>query len=220
MQVSTMPEIEFQLRKLYTRYSEYFMYHQWPSEHARWVELAFALVSKISEKPEAEVREAVEDLDELRLLETEKLAAVVDEDGLDMEHTDARRILESLTESDFSEEGAKNSLRAIAEAASSLEVHHGGKIQRYLRHYGQLMLEELPRHFTFSQMGDADVKEAFTYWLQNVLDMPVSLESEEVKTFCRNLEIDIRQLEEEADRQEINLALLDDMITQYIADQK
>ena len=59
------------MRKLITKYSDFFVHHQWPSEHERWVELIFALVSRISDKSEFEVRGIIEKLDDYGLLDIE-----------------------------------------------------------------------------------------------------------------------------------------------------
>jgi hypothetical protein len=184
------------------------------------VELIFALISRLCEKPEPEVREAVEELDKLGLLGPKDLALLVGGGILDAERPHAQRILQSLSERSFSEQEAKRSLLAIGEAAASLGVHHEGKIQRYLRHYGQRMLDELAEHFTFSQMDKADVNEAFCYWLQNVLNMPVSLVSRNMAAFCERFKVSQDDLLQVADEVDINLALLDDLVDRYMVDQK
>ncbi len=224
-------ETEFQLRKLITKYSDLFAYHQWPSEHERWVELVFALISRVSPKPESEIRDIITELDTLGLLDIEDLASIPSKDGsLDVDHPHARRIIESLSESRFSWEGdkipglseqeAKISLLAVHEAASSLIESHGGKIQKYLRGYGQQMIEELQDHFTFTALGKDDLEYAFGYWLQNVLNMPIILRSKSVDEFCDELDISDKELIQGVDALDINLALVDDLIDQYITDFK
>lgn len=220
MQESDISEMEFQLMKLFSRYSDLFVYHQWPSEHERWVELIFALVSRIGDKPESEVRDAVQGLDDLELLDVEKLSEIPEADGgVDLGFPYARRIFESLSESGFTEEDSKSSVLVMHEAARSVKEHHGGKIQKYLRKYGQRMMDELSQSFSFSKMDEADMRYAFTYWLQNVLNMPVSLEDESIEEFCSKLERKPEELVQAADEMDINLAIIDDMVQMYLIDQ-
>lgn len=219
MERSDISEMEFQLKKLFHKYSDLFVSQQWPSEHERWVELVFALVTRISNKAEDEIRDAIEDLDDLELLDVEGLSQVPTvSGGIDLDDAHARRIFEYLCESEFTSEESKSSILAVHEAAKSLMDHHDGKIQKYLRKYGQEMINELPQNFSFSKMNKFDIKYAFTYWLQNVLNMPISLEDEVVEQFCRKLAGNAKDLVQAVDKLDINLALVDDIIQSYLAD--
>lgn len=220
-------EIEFQLRKLITRYSDFFAYHQWPSEHERWVELIFALVTRISKKPESEIRYIVEELDDIGLLDIEELSNVQKAgNDIDFNSPFAKRVFESLLESrligdgstmsGFTREESKSSLLVISEAAKSLTENSDGKIQKYLRKYGQQMVDEFSDSFSFSGIDKKDLENAITYWLQNVLNMPIHLKTESIDTFCKDHQISNEELVNVADSLDINIALLDDMIDQYI----
>lgn len=220
MERPNMSEMEFQLRKLLVRYSELFASQQWPSEGSRWVELLFALISRITCGSEDEIRAALEELDSLDLLDIKVLSRVGAPDGaVDRESPHTRRIAQVLSESGFTEEECQRSVLVMHEAAKSLTEHHGGKVQRYLRKYGQRMIDELGDNFSFSSMGENDVKRAFTYWLQNVLDMPLLSEDESIQKFCRKLGKKSGELVEAADRLDINLAIVDDVIQMYLSDQ-
>lgn len=219
MAKSNISEAEFQLTKLLTKYSDLFAYHQWPSEHARWVELIFALVSRITDKPESKVREVIEECDDLGLLGVEELSEIPEaEGGIDLDFPHARRVFEFLAESGFTEGESKSSILVMHEAAKSLKERYDGRIQKYLRKYGQRMIDELSQNFSFSKMNEADVKLAFTYWLQNILNMPINLRTKSMGTFCEKLKITDEELLKEADNLNINIALLDDMIDQHIRD--
>ena len=231
MEKSNISEIEFQLRKLITKYSDLFAYQQWPSEHERWIELVFALVTRISKKPESEIRDIVEYLDDLDLLDIEALSNIskVDND-IDFNSPFAKRVIESLSESRFTEEGirkpifteneSKSTFLIMHEVAKSLMEGHDGKIQKYLRKYRQQMVDELAQNFSFSNMYEKDIKNAFIYWLQNVLNMPLHLATENTKTFCKDLQITSEELVNESDNLNINIALLDDMIDQDMQNTK
>lgn len=221
MEKSNISEMEFQLRKLITRYSGLFVYHQWPSEHARWVELIFALVTRISKKPEEEVRDIIEELDDLELLNVEALSEVPEANGgINLDDPYARRIFEFLSESGFTEEESKSSILVMQEAAKSLKEHHEGKIQKYLRRYGQRIIDELSEDFSFSKLNENDVRYAFAYWLQNVLNMPVNLKTDEMDAFCKRFKITAEELVKEADKLDINLALLDDIIQSFLLENR
>ncbi|WP_320044586.1 hypothetical protein [uncultured Desulfobacter sp.] len=219
MKESNNTEMEFQLKKLVTKYSDLFQYHQWPSEHERWVELIFALIARISKMPETDIRDTISFLDSLDLLDIEELSNIPEvENDVDYNYHHARWTIESLSESGFTVEESKRSLRIMHEAARNLSEHHDGKIQKYLRKYGQKMIDELSENFTFSAMKDEDVKYAFGYWLQNVLNLPIILKAESVNKFCKNIDVTCNELTEKADDLDINLALVDDLVDQYIAD--
>ncbi len=219
MEKSNISELEFQLRKLITKYSDFVVYHQWPSEHERWVELIFALITRISNKPESEIRDTVEELDDIELLNINELSEVPKTSGgVNIDYLYARRIFDCLSASGFTEEESIDSILAMHEAAQSLKQHLDGKIQKYLRSYGQRMIDELSAYFSFSKMDHSDVKFAFAYWLQNVLNMPVNLQTKNMDTYCEKFKITINDLVRGADNLDINLALVDDLIDQYVQD--
>lgn len=51
----------------------------------------------------------------------------------------------------------------MCDAARSLQRHHDGLIQNYLRYYGSRMLDEIEDHFEFETLGADDVRDAFTF---------------------------------------------------------
>jgi hypothetical protein len=218
MEETKRAEVEFQLRKLFTKYQDLFLYHQWPSEHDRWITLGFALISRAIKNYD-KAKEAMVAADNLGLLDAGLIAKIPLNDGeIDLADAYARRIFEILSEAGFSEEESMLSLLVLQELADNLRKNHGGKVQRYLRKYGENMIEELPQNISISKMGEADVKFAFVYWLQNVLNMPILLANENVNNFCDKFGINYQELVEVADNLDINLALLDDLINVYMKD--
>jgi hypothetical protein len=95
---------------------------------------------------------------------------------------------------------------------------YDGKVQRYLRHYGQQMLDALSHDFSYSQIAKEDVRHAFTHWLQNVLNMPVAVSEPAIAKFCERRGIRAEELLKVADELDINVALLDDMIANYVSE--
>jgi hypothetical protein len=231
MKASEISETAFLLKKMMSEYSRILLNFRWPSEHDRWIELLFALVTRVTKKPESEVRRAIHKLDALDLVSVHDLAEMPTFEGtIDFDAVLAARIYETLSEnpisqeedltSGFTAEEAKSSIQIMHEAAKGLVAHNDGKIQKYLRGYGEKMLEELSEHFTFSKLTNAQVRQAFAYWLQNVLNMPLILADRAMQEFCREHGISLEILVREADDKNLNIALLDDLIEQYISDRE
>lgn len=213
MPTESQSELQFQLRKLMTKHGDAFQYHQWVSEHARWVELVFALISMSVGRREAEVREAVETLDALGLLDIEDLSQIAQPAaGADLSSPHAKRIAETLVESGFEREQAEASLATMIQVATSLRDHYHGKVQHCLRIYGQRILDELSAKLALHNLPDAVVRQGLIYWLQNVLNMPIFLVDADVEQFCKGKGITVEGLLEAADGMDLNVALLDDLI--------
>ncbi len=151
-------EVEFKVMKLISENLELFTNFQWPSEQERWKELIFALITRISNKPENEVRLTIEKLNTLGLLDVEMLAVSDLESNFNQ-----KRIMWILLESGFEEEESKSYILVMQEAAQSLMNNHDGKIQKYMRFYGQKMIDEINQNFSFTNMNDKDVEYAFIY---------------------------------------------------------
>jgi hypothetical protein len=102
--------------------------------------------------------------------------------------------------------------------AKAIEDSYGGKLQVMLRKYGNMMLNELE-----SELGKGlaierkQLRAAITIWLQNTLEMPVLLEDEILETFCQLHNITQDELVAAADRLDLNLAVLDELLAAYLA---
>ena len=77
--------------------------------------------------------------------------------GPDFGDAHLQRILELMMESGVSSEQAQRGLAAICEAALGLKDHYNGKVQHYLRNYGELMLQDLNSIFQFSTLSEDEV---------------------------------------------------------------
>lgn len=186
---------------------------QWLWEASRWRELALSLLLQVEGGPSGNSRALVEKMGNLGLLDVPALARLIrDAGGLDFDDTHARRVLAVLQDGGFDPDKARRALTALAETARGLERHFGGKIQRYLRHYGEQMLRELGNFFQFTALSDAETQDAFTFWLQNVLSMPLSLVDKHMQAFCQQHGLTTEQLVAAADELDMNLAFLDDVL--------
>lgn len=219
MNATKNEEAQYLLRKLLTEEGPGLaLNHPWLWEADRWKELVFALLTRVVSLPEDRARELTGNLNDLDLLDVAALANIgQDPKAPDLSNPHARHIIEELQEYGFSPEEARRALATICEAAVGLHKNFGGKVQAYLRSYGELMLREINRTFQFSALKDADVAFAFTYWLQNVLNMPLSLLDSNVLAFCEQHQLTPGQLIEAADDLDLNLAFLDDLVQRYLS---
>ena len=161
--------------------------HSWPSELHRWKELVFALLTRTTSLPQATVRGLADYLLGLNLLHIPLLAKLLKGKPpvLDFNQPNSRRIVRILENGGFSCEEAILGLTVICEAALTLNSHFCGKIQFYLRGYAERMVNEVQTLFHFSLMNRDDVGHAFSFWLQNVANMPLSLQDPGVDAFSR-----------------------------------
>ena len=215
--IANAPEAMYRLQRVLASEGSEISNDLWLFEDARWQELVFALLTRICDLEEEHLRETVDGLNDLGLLDTVALADLFD----DQRHIKSKtrysqRILGHLTDNNFSEAQAMNALKCMGEAALGLQEHYEGKVQKYLRWFGELMLNDVQRVFTFSVLSEKDVQQVFTYWLQNVMNMPLSLNDENVAAFCTKHNISADELFRAADELDLNLALVDDLVQSYM----
>lgn len=194
--------------------NELYTVHPWFWEGARWIELLFTIAARVATVEEAAVRDMVAELDELGLLAVDDLAELPRADADGMVDTDApayRPLAETMTRYGLNARQSRRTATAFADAAHAVSRGFGGKIQKYLRHYGERMIAELDRHFSFTDLSEGEVHDAFIEWLQNCLAMPLSLRDADMRAFCEERGITVDALIEAADAADINLAYLDDI---------
>lgn len=189
--------------------------YRWPMEQARWSELVFCLVRRVTAPTldAVEARNLTGTLDALGLLSPAELAATLDAGRLPARDTPEIRLCLSVMERfGLSAETSEAAWITIAEAARGLQAHHGGFVQRYLRHYGEQVLADLGNQFRFSRLDGDDVAAVFTHWLQNALDLPLFQGGEAAEKMAHGFDLKITDLVEVADELGLNLAAVDDML--------
>jgi hypothetical protein len=203
---------------LYRAYEPLIDPHLWPWETKRWHELVFCLLTTIAEPeifPET-TREVTRALSEWRLLEVDVLASLNpaknEQDTLNPIFVTIMTILQ---QAGFNADKARIAVIAICEAASGLKQKYEGKVQKYFRKYGVLMLDELAQNFSFTQLSNEDVRKAVSIWLQNTLNMPVPASNPIADKVCEKLSVEYNTLVDAADKLNINIALLDEALRAY-----
>ena len=185
---SRMSEAEFQLRRILSQEIDALDYHQWPLENSRRNELIVSLLLNIIDTNQNSVRPAIERLDEMGLLDVDALAQVIEKSRIDWELSIVKHLLTIFSDFGFTEEQSRNSIVTITEFSKSLKNNNDGKLQKYLRKYGNQMITEIGQQFSFSKMNNEAVKNAFALWLQNVLNMPVTSNDKHIKEFCPQIQ--------------------------------
>ena len=219
MEKEKMEKIQEFMLEEYERFVPMLHRYQWPWEVARWHELVFCLLSRIDDSSEAVAiaRETMEIFADLDLLEVGALAELAPDKGEpDYQERQLALMLGILERQGYDDEEAKTAVATICQAARALQQGFDGKVQKYLRQYGELVLAEVPKNFSFSRMSEEDTRYAFAHWLQNVLNMPVALSHPSVKALCEKFDIGIEELVDFVDRNDVNLALVDDWAAEHI----
>ncbi|MBD2597441.1 hypothetical protein H6G74_24410 [Nostoc spongiaeforme FACHB-130] len=203
---------------LYRAYEPLIDPHLWPWETKRWHELVFCLLTMIAEPevlPET-VREVTQTLSEWRLLEVSILGSLNPaQNEQDASNPIVITIMTILQQSGLNADKARIAVTAICEAASGLQQKYEGRVQKYFRKYGALMLDEIAQNFSFTQLNNENTRKAFSIWLQNTLNMPVPALSPIAEKVCEKLDVEYTTLVDAADKLGINIVWLDEALQEY-----
>ena len=156
----------------------------------------------------------IAELSDCGLLEVADLSAIPrepDTGKIDLSSPNVVRLWKVMEKYGVEGKEAKRIVAAFADAANAVAERYDGKIQKYFRHYGELMLSELNQRFSFTDLTSKEAADAFTEWLQNCLNMPLSLKDADLRAFCTQRGVSIDALIAAADEDNVNLAYLDDM---------
>lgn len=200
----------FILQKLLLRHGdEVAASHRWLSEQDRWNELVFAIFASLGGLPEHKLRALVQEMNVLQLLTISELAHIRTA-GFGAQP--ARRCLSIMLDAGMSRSIAQRSLMAVAEAAAAMQNKYSGKVQRFLRSHGERIRADLQTTIGFSGLKTEEAVFALTYWLQNVLSIPLSLRDKKMAEFESAAHVSGNDILEAADQLDINLAVVDDLI--------
>lgn len=185
----------------------------WPYESDRWYKLVFAVLTQVCDQPEEELEELVDYLANLGHLQIEQLARIsTTEDLVDSTDDEAKKILAILRTKGISDEEALRALTLLCQIARGLEANYKGKIQRYLRAYGERILKDIPQALSLTGISNEDIRGVFVNWLQSVINMPLSLHSSKIDAFCQKQGITTKDLFQAADILDVNFSIVDDLV--------
>jgi hypothetical protein len=197
------------IQELVSRYREFLETYQWVWEMDRWREMVFCLLAALDPDKIEIARIATLIFGNLGLLDIDALAG---KGSVDLERPPLRLMRDILTQMGYTAETSNVALTTIVEAARGLQAHHQSRVQKYLRVYGERMLAELGQTFAFSALSPDQTHYAFTLWLQNVLNMPIALYTNELDRIARERGLSPEAVVDTADAMDLNLAVLDDLM--------
>lgn len=206
---------------LYKYYAPRIGQNLWPWEKARWYELAYCILAVHSEPAlvPRQVRSLAQSLSRLGLLEPNELADMMDIKGtVDCNQELCVAIQAVLVRAGLNEAQVNEAITMLGEAAWLVNSKYGGKIQRLLQEHGQNLLAALQEDFNFSRRGRDH--RILALWLQNVLNMPLAVKGFISKDACSLLGLEYDSLALAAEDQDMNIALLDDVLRAFWSETK
>ncbi|MEO8591047.1 MAG: hypothetical protein ABI432_16835 [Flavobacteriales bacterium] len=192
------------LKALYAEHVDDLPMHAWAFEQDRWAELVHSLLDRSRGHGAEQTRHAVEVLQSLGLIDIPRIASASKED---------RTLISSvLVNTGYTRTESELGTRTLISAAKALNEACGGKVQRILREHGERMRDELVSTLGAVPLDKGQLRSAITYWIQNTMSIPISLESDVVKKFCKANKITMTQLIASVDELDANVALVDDLL--------
>ncbi len=181
----------------------------WTSEQDRWAELVVCIVGSCVGWDEA--RSIVADFETVGLLRPSRLAVV---SGADSEATSVARFV--LREHGVSRFDIERLLRALARVGHVVHESFGGRVQKFIRARALEVATELEDRLRV----DADQPElrvAIRLWFQNAFNLPVPVDHPALDRFLAEHDATLDDLVAAADRMDINLAVVDDLMRADLA---
>ena len=127
-------------------------------------------------------------------------------------------ISDVLLSNGVNEADIKKTLSAICKVAQAIMENYDGKIQKFLRKYGQEIVDEFDSHVSFSEVDKGTQSRILVKWIQNTLAMPLAFSNIYTARFCEIEGVTYHELSEAADNLGLNGAVLDDLLEVFIVD--
>jgi len=202
--------IEAEILDLYDEYYPILeeMGYVWEWEADLWNTLVISVLAEISGDMGA-VLDAMPILDRRTLIIVEELAMLPMEP--DDPHLEAIKMV--LVASGISPEHAEVGIKTICALAKVFMEEYDGNLQRFLRKYTRMMIEEVQRGVIRSEADTAAIARALVTWCQKTLNLPlVSLSNPRVERFCKRWGITAEELEAIADDLGLSATIINDLI--------
>jgi len=195
------------IEQLHEDYGSLLAPYLWASEDDRWTEFIFCLLNQCEPQDPEGARSALEILKDLELVDPASLVLLVDP-----ESEESTVVSYVLRRNGFSTVNAHHAVELLRIAAELTNEAYGGKLQRFLREYGNRMRDDLMKRFESLDLPEPKLRYAMTHWLQNVLSLPITLESEAVREWCAVNKITVDDLVQVCDDLGVNPAVIDDLV--------
>jgi hypothetical protein len=204
--------------ELYKSYETMFGQNLWPWEFKRWEELVYCLLVEIAGPdmaPEA-IRDINQTLANTHLLDIDIIGTLDPvSKPQDANHAVLVTIATILKNSGFSSDEAEIAVQSVCEVATGFLKYYEGKVQNFFRKYGMIMLDDLQQNFSFSKLSDDDIRKVFSIWFQNTLNMPIPTHDHLIEQVCAKIKVEYSDLINAADKLNVNVALLDNVLRAY-----
>jgi len=221
----TKPErvavLEGRIREIYAEYRHLLpAEYKWEDESSRWTELVYCIFAELTHHSYRDARRLANGLADLNLLEVDDLAGIpiMDDDMVNPDNSRIKTITDILKANGVADGDIKKSLSAICKVAQAIQENYDGKIQKFLRKYGQEIVDEFDSHVSFSEVDKGTQSRILVKWIQNTLCMPLAFSNIYTSRFCEMNGASYWELAEAADNLGINGAMLDDLLEVYIVD--
>jgi hypothetical protein len=193
------------MAELYTAHRPFLPPYAWEWESYRWEELVVCLLNEGLGIDSRLAREAVILLRQLRVTSVSALGDSSDEDEQFIQNV--------LSRLGVDQDVATRAASLLVSVAMTVNDRWEGYIQRFLRGYGQKMVEELRDVLIGDGLELRQATKVATLWLQNAVNMPILFSDDEyVQSFCSEMGISEQKLQDIADQAGINVAVLDDLL--------
>lgn len=194
--------------------------YRWEDEHSRWNELVYCIFAELTDHSYRDARSLSDKIFGLNLLELDDLADVqIMEDGkADPNNPRIRTVSEILSINGIEQSDIDKSLSAICKVAQSIQENYDGKIQKFLRKYGEEIVNEFDSHVSFSEVDRGTQSRILVKWIQNTLAMPLAFSNIYTVKFCKKQGVTYLELAEAADNIGLNGSVLDDLLELYMVD--
>ena len=213
--------LEDRIREVYAEYRHLLPTdYKWEDESARWTELVYCIFAELTEHSYRDARRLANGIADLNLLEVKDLAGIpiMDDGMVNPDNSRIRTITDILKANGVTEDDIKKSLSAICKVAQAIQENYDGKIQKFLRKYGQEIVDEFDSHVSFAEVSKGTQSRILVKWIQNTLCMPLAFSNVYTVRFCEKEGANHWELAEAADNLGINGAMLDDLLEVYIVD--
>jgi len=213
--------LEDRIREVYAEYRHLLPTdYKWEDESARWTELVYCIFAELTEHSYRDARRLANGIADLNLLEVKDLAGIpiMDDGMVNPDNSRIRTITDILKANGVTEDDIRKSLSAICKVAQAIQENYDGKIQKFLRKYGQEIVDEFDSHVSFAEVSKGTQSRILVKWIQNTLCMPLAFSNVYTVRFCEKEGANHWELAEAADNIGINGAMLDDLLEVYIVD--